>query len=284
MGVGRCERRRGRLAEPCARRLPNIAAVRCRSAASVVVALISLASVVSGSDPRSAAAQIPEVDGAPQPKSAPAQTRKSAGVPGAKPAPSPSAQRTVLLPITIHVAESGGVPVVDEAFIAARVERANEIFATYGVQFAVRERKSLPERNAALENRADRDALGAYFARGTVHVFCVASLRDVDEPDRMRRGVHWRSVKHPGAHFVIVSSIAGVDVLAHELGHYLGNPEHSEVAGNLMSYEHTDVTPFLDEAQAMRLRRRLRTYLESRELVPLRAPNGEPRTREPSAH
>jgi hypothetical protein len=188
-----------------------------------------------------------------------------------------SAPRTVVLPITLHVAESDGAPVVDEAFIAARVARANEIFATYGVQFVVRERKSLPERNAVLESRADRDALGAYFARGTVHVFCVASLRDVDEPDRMRRGVHWRSTTHPGAHFVIVSSIAGVDVLAHELGHYLGNPEHSDVPGNLMSYEHTEVTPFLDEAQALRLKRRLRTYVESRELVPLKAADASAR-------
>jgi hypothetical protein len=106
----------------------------------------------------------------------------------------------------------------------------------------------------------------------------------VDEADRTRRGVHWRSTTHPGAHFVIVSSIAGVDVLAHELGHYLGNPEHSEVPGNLMSYEHTAAIPFLDEAQVVRLRRRLRTYVTSRELLPVPAANIEARTREPSAH
>jgi hypothetical protein len=175
----------------------------------------------------------------------------------------------VVLPITLHVAASGGTPVVEEAFVAERIARANEIFATHGVQFAVKDRKPLAERHAGMETRADRDALGEYFARGTIHVFCVQSLRDVDEPERMRRGVHWRSTTHPGAHYVILSSIAGVDVLAHELGHYLGNPEHSEVPGNLMSYEHTEVTPFLDDAQAAKLRRRLRTYLSSRELVPL---------------
>jgi hypothetical protein len=177
----------------------------------------------------------------------------------------------VVLPITLHVAESGGAPVVDEAFIADRIARANEIFALHGVQFAVKERKSLPEKLAAMETRADRDALGAYFERGTVHVFFVASLRDVDEADRMRRGVHWHSTTHAGAHFVIVSSIAGVDVLAHELGHYLGNPSHSEVPGNLMSYEHTEVLPFLDEDQAARLRKKLKNYLATRELVPLPA-------------
>jgi hypothetical protein len=193
-----------------------------------------------------------------------------------EPAGARADSRATALPITLHVAESGGVPVVDESFIAARIARANEIFARYGVQFAVKERKPLAERHAALETRADRDALGTYFARGTIHVFCVASLRDVDEPERMRRGVHWHSASRSGAHFVIVSSIAGPDVLAHELGHYLGNPEHSEVAGNLMSYEHTEVTPFLDEAQVGRLRRRLRTYLTSRELVPLPTPASRP--------
>jgi hypothetical protein len=185
--------------------------------------------------------------------------------------PTAASAKTVVVPITLHVAQSGGAPVVDEAFVAERIARANEIFAVHSVQFAVKDRKPLAERHAAMETRADRDALGEYFARGTVHVFCVASLRDVDEADRMRRGVHWRSTTHPGAHYVILSSIAGVDVLAHELGHYLGNPEHSEVAGNLMSYEHTEVTPFLDAAQAARLRRRLRTYLSTRELVPLPA-------------
>jgi hypothetical protein len=180
-------------------------------------------------------------------------------------------QAVVLLPITLHVAQSGGAPVVDDAFIRERTARANEIFAVHRVQFAVNVQKPLAERHTAMETRADRDALGEYFTRGTIHLFCVASLRDVDEADRMRRGVHWRSTTHPGAHYVILSSIAGVDVLAHELGHYLGNPEHSEVPGNLMSYEHTEVTPFLDAAQAARLRRRLRTYLSTRELVPLPA-------------
>jgi hypothetical protein len=179
------------------------------------------------------------------------------------------ARAVVTLPVTLHVAQSGGAPVVDEAFVTERIARANEIFAVHGVRFEVVTRKPLPEGHAAMETRADRDALGAFFARGTIHVFCVASLRDVDEPERMRRGVHWRSTTHRGAHFVILSSIAGVDVLAHELGHYLGNPEHSDAPGNLMSYEHTDVLPFLDQAQSERLRRRLKAYLASKELVPL---------------
>jgi hypothetical protein len=156
--------------------------------------------------------------------------------------------------------------VVSDAFIAERVSRAGEIFGVYGVQFQVVAQQPLPERHVALETRADRDALGAYFARGTIHVFCVASLMDVDEPGRVRRGVHWHSTTHAGAHYVVVSAISGPDVLAHELGHYLGNPSHSEVAGNLMSYEHTEVLPFLDDAQQKRMRRTIAGYLASGEL------------------
>lgn len=177
------------------------------------------------------------------------------------------AESPVVLPVTLHIVQRAGTPVVDDAFVAERFARANQIFAPYGVQFEVRERKPIDERHAALETRADRNALGTYFARGTLHLFCVASLRDVDEADRMRRGVHWHSTTRAGAHYVIVSSIAGVDVLAHELGHYLGNPEHSDVAGNLMSYEHTEVLPFLDDTQQAKLRRRLKTYLSTKELV-----------------
>jgi hypothetical protein len=177
-----------------------------------------------------------------------------------------AAAQTSTLPITLHVAEQAGRPVVDDAFIAARVARANEIFAPYSVQFTVVARVSLAEKHAALTTRADRDALGSYFARGTIHVFCVASLLDVDEAGRVRRGVHWHSSSHPGAHFVILSAISGPDVLAHELGHYLGNAEHSEVAGNLMSYEHTEVLPFLDEPQQARMRRRVKSYLATHEL------------------
>ena len=55
-------------------------------------------------------------------------------------------------------------------------------------------------------------------------------------------------------------------VLAHELGHFLGNRRHSDTPGNLMSYQHTEVLPFLDEPQQRRLRERLAKYLRTGEL------------------
>ena len=84
-------------------------------------------------------------------------------------------------------------------------------------------------------------------------------------------GVHWRPRGHgaaEGAHFVIVSAIAGPTVLAHELGHFFGNP-HSDVPGNLMSYERGEGPPVLDEVQMRRARGRAHSFIESGELVPI---------------
>jgi hypothetical protein len=52
---------------------------------------------------------------------------------------------------------------------------------------------------------------------------------------------------------VILSAKAGPYVLAHELGHFFGNPAHSQTPGNLMSYAHTDAVPWLDPSQIGRV-------------------------------
>ena len=171
------------------------------------------------------------------------------------------------LPLTVHAV--GRVP---EGFVEARVTRANEIFAPYRVGFVVVRRLPLAAAHAELVTRADRDALGAYVQQRVIDVFVVESLRDVDEAERMRRGVHWHSSTFPGAHFVILSLLGGPDVMAHELGHYLGNPEHSQTPGNLMSYERGEGSPFLDPPQLARVERALRGYFARKELVPAPAP------------
>ena len=171
----------------------------------------------------------------------------------------------ILLSIVVHMATEGGRDVAPPEFVETQVRRANEIFAPYGVAFELR---ALVRSGSAprMESRADRSALAQHEKPGVINCFVVAALRDVDEPDRMRRGVHWHSETHPGAHFVILSAISEPDVLAHELGHYLGNPRHSDTPGNLMSYQRTDVLPFLDEAQQRRMRRTIRAYRQSGEL------------------
>lgn len=170
------------------------------------------------------------------------------------------------LPLVAHVVEVNGTPVASEEFLRERVARANAIFAPYGVGFVLEKRLPLPAAHARLETRSDRDALARHVGKQVIDWFVVDSLRDVDEPERMRRGVHWHA-RGQRAHYVILSTLGGPDVLAHELGHYFGNPEHSPTPGNLMCYERGDVEPpFLDAEQRQRLARALRGYLQRGEL------------------
>lgn len=177
----------------------------------------------------------------------------------------------------MHVAQQKGEPAVDETFVQRQLARANRIFAPHDITFRIAEYRELPAGHARMETRADRSALGAHVLPGVLNCFFVASLRDVDEPKRMRQGVHWRSRSHAPAHYVIVSGAAIDDVLAHELGHFLGNPRHSDTPGNLMSYTRGDVLPFLDAGQVRRMRRRLRRYLREGELKPLPSPRSHRR-------
>jgi hypothetical protein len=163
-------------------------------------------------------------------------------------------------PLALHVAEENGAPVVDDAWIATEIAQANAIFAASGVSFEERSRVALDARRAHVETRADRHALGAELTAGRVNVFFVASLRDVDDTTLMRRGVHWRPAGMPGAHFVIVSSVSGPDVLAHELGHFFGNP-HSDTPNDVMSYQRDGtVVPFFERAEIAQIRGHARRF------------------------
>lgn len=163
-----------------------------------------------------------------------------------------------LLTVQFHVAEGPGGPVASPSYLAAALAAANRVFEQYGVQFSALATTRLAPGHLRMETRADRHALGQHVLPAVINCFVVESLRDVDEPDRMRHGVHWRSTTYPGTHYVILSAIPGEYVLAHELGHYLGNPRHSDVPGNLMSYTRAEGVPFLDAVQLVNLRRTLR--------------------------
>jgi hypothetical protein len=156
--------------------------------------------------------------------------------------------------VVFHVAEQAGKPVATNEFIASELAHANEIYAPLGIQLVDVRHEPLPEKHAELVSRRDRDALARYLKPRLIHCMIVASLMDVDEPGRVRRGVHWHARDDQSKHFVIVSVISGPYVLAHELGHFFGNPSHSDTPDNLMSYTQTGKTPFLDEAQIARVR------------------------------
>jgi len=150
-----------------------------------------------------------------------------------------------------------------DAFLRRQLARANEIFVPVGVTFAEAGRDRLPDGHGVLDDRGDRHALGPLVADDAIHVFVVAFLRDVDEPERSRQGVHWtpRGVPglRPGAHLIILAGYAHDGVLAHELGHYLGNPRHSDAPGNVMSYDWGErAVPVFDRAQTRRIQRFLR--------------------------
>ena len=170
------------------------------------------------------------------------------------------------VPLVFHVAQRAGKPVADAAFLAAQLAHANEIYRALGFSLVAIAQHKLSAAHARLVERKDRDALGASLTPGMINCFIVATLMDVDEPGRERRGVHWHVRSEPRQHFVIVSAISGPYVLAHELGHFFGNPEHSDTPGNLMSYQHTDEVPRLDEAQRERVVHTLDKLFETREL------------------
>lgn len=178
------------------------------------------------------------------------------------------AQAQVAFPpfgLSIAVAEADGAPVRDEAWIAAQVAEANRLFSPFGVTFDRVELRSLEPRFAALETKEDRDALADHRKPRVINVFVVRSLRDVDDPALLRMGVHWRKLTDLGQNYVIVAASARETTLAHELGHYFGNP-HNDVLNNLMSYRRDDGEVFLDAAQGTVIRRHAQSFIATQKL------------------
>jgi hypothetical protein len=180
------------------------------------------------------------------------------------PAPAPIPR----LPLSIAVAAEEGKPVQDDAWVDAQVAEAERLFGPLGVHLAIGERRAAGAKFAHLETRQDRDAWAAELHPGVVNVLVVGSLRDVDEPERMRMGVHWRPESAKQKHWVVVSASAMPSTLAHELGHFFGNP-HSPVTNNVMSYSRTGEDVFFDERQASKIRSMARLYVRIKELLPL---------------
>lgn len=168
--------------------------------------------------------------------------------------------------LSIGVATENGEPVQDEAWIAAQVEVAEGLLGPLGVHVRWEKEKTLAEKYARLETRSDRDALTSELEGKLVNVMIVASLRDVDDPSLYRMGVCWRHSKSPGTPYLVVSKTARPSVLAHELGHYFGNP-HSLVTDNIMSYSRTGGPVFFDDRQASIMRAKARTYLAEGTLI-----------------
>jgi hypothetical protein len=168
----------------------------------------------------------------------------------------------------ISVAREGSDRVVDRAWLEDQLAEANRLFVPIGTRFRWIVDKDLPEPHGEMHTRAQRTALTKLTSQHVIDIFVVRALEDVDEPGRMRMGVCWTGTG--GKRYVIVSRTAAASVLAHELGHYFGNP-HSAVTNNVMSYSRDGGTVFFDDVQARTIKALTARFLGEKMLTPLSA-------------
>lgn len=176
--------------------------------------------------------------------------------------------------LAISIVREEGERVVDDAWVEAQIASANGFFGPLGTTFRWTIDKELADRHADLHSRADRDALTPLTERQSVDVFIVRTLEDVDEPGRNRMGVCWTGLGEK--RFIVVARTARPTVLAHELGHFFGNRQHSAVPNNLMSYIRDGGTVFLDAAQSATIERFSALFLRTGRLVDVGAPRRNP--------
>jgi hypothetical protein len=174
------------------------------------------------------------------------------------------------LSFSIASAAGSDARIVDDTWVDAQINEANRLFSPLGTRFRWTIEKPLAEAHASMHTRADRDALTPLTeTNGVVDIFLVRELEDVDDPGTYRRGVCWTG--KGGKRFLIVSQVAGISVLAHELGHFFGNP-HSQTTDNLMSYSRTGAPPFLDDRQKATITSFATRFLASGRLVDVGPP------------
>ncbi len=172
------------------------------------------------------------------------------------------------IPLFLRVVGLDGSAVAEPALVDKSVEAATRIFGQHGVSFFEAEARTMVEAKFAdVITRDDRDAFAALWLPGVINVFVVRKLGDVDEPGRARMGVAWRCLRDLEKKYVIVAAYAREVVLAHELGHFLGNG-HSKIKNNLMSYDHDESGGvFIDRDQARVARATARQLFAAKKLA-----------------
>ncbi|MEZ4311673.1 MAG: hypothetical protein R3F14_26885 [Polyangiaceae bacterium] len=171
------------------------------------------------------------------------------------------------VPLSIAIAGEEGAPVQTPQWLSAQLAEVQRIYNGFGVYFRKAETRALDERFARLESRGDRDALADQIHKGFLNVFVVRSLRDVDDDSLYRMGVHWAPRGDLKRQYIIVASTARVSTMAHEIGHYF-RLQHSFVQDNLMSYQRSGLTVFLDAKQKATVIANAKSLFSRKELVP----------------
>lgn len=151
-----------------------------------------------------------------------------------------SGQRTLKIPLTIHIATGEGRMAFDLRRLDRAVDQANEAMRAYGLSVYVARIFLMPDGYANVRHRRDRRKMAQYAAPdGSIHVFLVNSL-ELGGPlraDRSVRGLHWRYRGVLGRmrnrEYLVVSNDAPPTTLVHEIGHLFGL-EHDTSQQNLM--------------------------------------------------
>lgn len=151
------------------------------------------------------------------------------------PCPAPGSESPAPRCIGLRIHHAFELDTNRRTWLDSQLTEANRLFAPAGLAFTVKALVPIPENHRQVRTPEDRDRLGhERFERGTIDVYLVDLLGDVDIPGNEIRGVHWRSRIDRARRFVIVSTISPPKVLAHELGHFFGLP-HSRYPESIMN-------------------------------------------------
>lgn len=180
------------------------------------------------------------------------------------------AREVVQVPVTVHIATSGGRSVVSEQHVRTSINRANAELAPFDIELVVTE--IIPMRDGSrLETQDQRFEFGRKAERnGSIHVFFVerVKLNNARKGDRRVSGMHWRyhglERDIRGREYVAVAHNAPTTTLAHEVGHAFGLA-HDKSKDNLMCSCRRGVESDFTERQGRRLRLGAKRFLRRAE-------------------